>query len=172
MVVLHIALLVLLHLLVLAGLLAVVLGLSGNFILLGLALITGWVGGFEHLGPVTLLVLLGLAILGEVVEAFLGVAAARRFGATRWGMIGTFVGGLVGAAIGTAWLPLIGSLIGAVLGAFAGAFAGEMLGGRAASPSVRAGTGALLGRMAATGFKLLVGAIIAFWTLRAAYPLV
>jgi uncharacterized protein YqgC (DUF456 family) len=87
-------------------------------------------------------------------------------------MIGTFLGGLVGAAIGTAWLPVIGSLIGAVLGAFAGAFGGEMLGGRSASPSVRAGTGALLGRVTATVFKLGVGGVIAFWTLKAAYPLV
>jgi uncharacterized protein YqgC (DUF456 family) len=166
---LAVVLLALLHLAVLAGLAAVVLGLSGNFILLGLALAVAWIGGFEHLGFGLLLVLLGLALLGELVEMLLGVVVARRFGATRWGMIGTFIGGLVGAALGTAWLPIVGSLIGAIAGAFGGAFAGEMLRGRRARESARAGTGALVGRVAATAFKLVIGFAIAFFTLKAAY---
>jgi hypothetical protein len=169
MAVLAVVLLALLHLAVLAGLAAVVLGLSGNFILLGLALAVAWIGGFEHLGLGLLLVLLGPALLGELVEMLLGVAVARRFGATRWGMIGTFLGGLAGAALGTAWIPIVGSLVGAIVGAFAGAFAGEMLRGRRARESARAGTGALVGRVAATAFKLLIGLAIAFFTLKAAY---
>lgn len=172
MIVLWILLLVLLHLAVLAGLAAVVLGLSGNFILLGLALVVAWIGGFQHLGLVHLLILLGLAVAGELVEAVLGVVAARRFGASRWGMIGTFVGGILGAAAGTAWIPLLGSLVGAFAGAFIGAFAGEMVGGRAAKPSARAGTGAFLGRVAATALKLGIGVVIGYSALRAAYPLV
>lgn len=169
MTVLAIVLLALLHLAVLAGLAAVVLGLSGNFILLGLALAVAWIGGFEHLGFGLLLLLLGLALFGELVEMLLGVAMARRFGATRWGMIGTFVGGLVGAAVGTAWIPILGSLLGAIVGASAGAFAGEMLRGARARQSARAGAGALVGRMAATAFKLVIGLTIVFITLKAAY---
>jgi uncharacterized protein YqgC (DUF456 family) len=169
MTVLAIVLLALLHLAVLAGLAAVVLGLSGNFILLGLALAVAWIGGFEHLGFGVLLLLLGLALFGELVEMLLGVAMARRFGATRWGMIGTFIGGLVGAAVGTAWIPILGSLIGAIVGAFAGAFAGETLRGARAREGARAGTGALVGRLAATAFKLVIGLAIAFFTLKAAY---
>ncbi len=172
MIALRIVLLVLLHLAVLAGMAAVVLGLSGNFILLGLALLVAALGHFAHLSLGAWLVLLGLAVLGEVVEALLGVAVARGFGATRWGMIGTFIGGLAGAAVGTAWIPLLGSLVGAFAGAFVGAFAGEILGGRRVPESARAGTGAFLGRVAATAFKLGIGAVIAFFTLKAAYPLV
>ena len=172
MIVLHILLLVLLHLAVIGGLFAVVLGLSGNFILLGLGLLVAVIGGFEHLSLVSLVVLLGLAILGEVVEAILGVATARRFGASRWGMIGTFLGGILGTVVGTAWIPVLGSLVGALVGAFVGAFIGEFLRGQQAGPSARAGTGAFLGRVAAGAFKLGIGFLIAFWTLRAAYPLV
>jgi len=168
-IVVWVLLLVLLHVLVLAGLLAIVLGLGGNFILLGLALATAWIGGFHHLGLVLWFVLLGLAVLGEVVESLLGVATARGFGASRWGMLGTFVGGIAGAAAGTAWLPVIGSLIGAFVGAFAGAFAGEMLSGRETRDSARAGLGAFLGRVGATVFKGAVGGVIAFFTLKAAY---
>jgi len=168
-IVVWILLLVLLHVLVLAGLLAIVLGLGGNFILLGLSLVTAWVGGFHYLTLWVWLVLLGLAVLGEVVESLLGVAAARGFGASRWGMLGAFVGGIAGAAIGTAWLPVIGSLIGAFAGAFAGAFVAEMLAGRSASESTRAGVGAFLGRMGATVFKIAVGGVIVFFTMKAAY---
>ena len=116
MIVVYILLLVLLHLAVLAGLLAVVLGLSGNFILLGICLLVAFLGDFQHLSLFEWFALLGLAVLGEVVEAFLGVAAARKFGASRWGMIGTFIGGILGAAAGTAWIPVLGSLVGAFVG--------------------------------------------------------
>ncbi len=172
MIALRIALLVLLHAAVVAGLFAVVLGLGGNFILLALALVVALLGGFQHLALWVWLALLGLAVLGEVVEAVLGVAAARGFGASRWGMIGTFVGGLGGAALGTAWIPLVGSLIGAFAGAFVGAFLGELAGGRGARVSARAGAGAFLGKVGATAFKLAVGTVIAVLALKAAYPLV
>ncbi len=172
MIVLRIALLVLLHLAVVAGLFGVVLGLSGNFILLGLALITAWIGGFQQLSGWLLLLLLVLAVLGEVVEAFLGVATARGFGATRWGMIGTFVGGIAGAMVGTSVLPLIGSLVGAFAGSFLGAVIGELLRGGRAGASMRAGTGAFVGKVVATSFKLAIGILIAFFTLKAAYSIV
>jgi hypothetical protein len=80
------------------------------------------------------------------VEAVLGMLVARGFGASRWGMIGAFAGGILGAVAGTAWVPLVGSLLGAAAGGFAGAFLGELLGGKTARQSLRAGTGALVGR--------------------------
>jgi uncharacterized protein YqgC (DUF456 family) len=172
MAVLQIVLLVLLHLAILVGLLAVVIGLSGNFILLGLALLVAWIGKFTGMGWGTWLLLLGLAVVGEIVEAFLGVVAARGFGATRWGMIGTFLGGILGAVAGSAVLPVVGSLLGAFLGAFVGALAGELLRGRRTGESFRAGTGAFLGKLAAVSFKLAIGVVIAVFTLRAAYSLI
>lgn len=167
-----IALLVLLHAAVLFGLLAIVLGLGGNFILWGLALATAWAGGFVHLSWTVLLVLLGLVVLGEVVESLLGLVAARGFGATRWGILGTFAGGIVGGIVGTAILPVIGSLLGAILGGFAGGFLGEYAAGRDMRRSLRAGFGGFLGRLAATAFKFALGAVLAYYTLRAGYAAV
>ena len=169
--ILHVLLLVLLHAAVLAGILAVVLGLSGNFILLGLALLVAALGHFHHLSLWLWFGLLALAVVGEIVEALLGMVTARGFGATRWGVIGTFVGGLLGAAAGTAWIPLVGSVIGAFVGAFVGAFAGERLRGAPTGDSARAGAGAFLGKVASTAFKLAIGVLFAFFTLRAAYAL-
>jgi uncharacterized protein YqgC (DUF456 family) len=172
MIALEILLVVVLHVAVLAGLLAVVLGLSGNFILLGIALVVAWIGGFEHLTLAYLIGFLVLAVFGEIVEALLGVVAAKGFGASRWGMIGTFIGGIAGAALGTGVLPVVGSILGAFLGAFVGAFVGELLGGKGTLLGARAGFGAFLGKVAATSFKLVIGFMIAFYTLKAAYPLV
>jgi hypothetical protein len=73
--------------------------------------------------------------------------------------------------LGTAWLPLIGSLLGAFAGAFAGAFVGELLAGRATGESLRAGFGAFFGRVAATVFKMGIGSVIAWFTLKAGYAL-
>lgn len=172
MIVLEILLLVVLHIAVLVGLAGIVLGIGGNFILLLLATLVAWIGGFALLAWPWLLGLLGLALLGEAVEALLGVLTARQYGATRWGMLGTLLGGLAGAAAGTAVLPVVGSLLGAFAGAFVGAFLGEWLAGRKPGESARAGWGAFVGRVAATAFKLMIGVLIAFITLRSAYPLV
>jgi hypothetical protein len=171
-IVVRILLLILLHIGVVVGLLGVPLGLGGNFILLALALATAWIGHFAHLSLGLWFVFLALAVLGEIVESVLGVVAARGFGATRWGMLGTFAGGILGAVVGTAWIPVLGSLVGAFAGAFLGAFAGEILGGSRTGPSFRAGTGAFLGRVAATAFKMGVGGVIAWFTLKAGYALV
>lgn len=150
--------LALLDLVLLAGWIAIPLGLSGNFILLGAALVAAVVTRFEAVGVVALLIM-GLAVVaGEVAEALLGSLTARRFGASRHGMIGAFVGGLAGGVLGTIVFPIIGSLVGSFAGAGAGAIAGELLRGRPAKDGARAGWGAFLGRIASTGIKMAIGA--------------
>ena len=171
MIVLEVLLVVFLHIAVLLGLAAILLGLGGNFILLGVCFIAAASGGFQAITWPAWFTFLFLALLGEAVEMLLSIFTARSFGATRWGMLGTLVGGLAGAALGTAWIPILGSLVGAIVGSFGGAFLGEYLAGRRAGESMRAGTGAFLGRIAATVFKVAVGVVIAVYTLKGAYAL-
>lgn len=165
-------LLVLLHLAVLGGLIAIVLGLGGTFILLALAFGVAWAGHFSTLSLLTLSLLFVAALLIEALEFFLGMLMARRFGATRWGMIGALLGGIVGTLAGTAGCPVVGTLLGALVGSFAGAVVGEILRGGSPREGVRAGCGAFVGRAAAGALKLALGLVIAFVTLRAAYLLV
>jgi uncharacterized protein YqgC (DUF456 family) len=165
-------LLVLLHLAVLAGLGAIVLGLGGVFILLALAFGVAWAGHFSTLSLLTWSLLFAAALLAEALEFFLGLLMARSFGATRWGMIGALLGGVVGTIAGTAGWPVVGTLVGALLGSFTGAVAGELLRGGSSKEGVRAGCGAFLGRAAAGTLKLALGIVIAFVTLRAAYLMV
>jgi uncharacterized protein YqgC (DUF456 family) len=152
---------VVLDLVLVLGLLAIPLGLGGNFILLGAILVVAVVTRFETVGWVALGVATAAVLLGEVVEAVLGSLVARKFGAGRWGMLGAFVGGILGAVAGTAVLPVIGSLLGSFAGAAVGAIALELRAGKDRAEGLRAGWGAFLGKVMATAFKFAIGAGLA-----------
>lgn len=152
---------VLLDVVLLLALLAIPLGLGGNFILLGAALVVGVVTGFEAVGWLALGVATAAVVVGEVVEAVLGSLVAKKFGAGRWGMLGAFAGGILGALAGTAVLPVIGSLLGSFAGAAAGAIVLELRSGKERVEGLRAGWGAFLGKVLATAFKFAIGAGLA-----------
>jgi uncharacterized protein len=156
----HYLLLVLLDLALLAGWFAIPLGLGGNFILLGLALLVAVATHFTAIGWGAIGILAGAVAMGEAIEAFLGAVMARRFGASRYGMAGSLAGGIIGAMIGTAILPLIGSLIGSFLGSALGAITGELARGTSRARGLRAGWGAFLGKALAVAVKLSIGAAI------------
>ena len=85
---------------------------------------------------------------------------ARRYGGSKRAGWGALIGGLVGAIIGVP-VPIIGSVIGGFVGAFAGATLLEYSRSPVAGAAVRAGWGALLGRVAATAAKMTLGIVIA-----------
>jgi hypothetical protein len=136
------------------------LGLGGTFVILGVAVILGIATDFTRVEWMTLIVLTVLAVIGELIESFLGVITVRRFGASKWAMLGTFLGGLAGGVAGTGMAPIAGSLIGAFVGAFAGAFIGEFAYRRRAKESLRAGWGAFLGRVMAVAIKFEIGVVM------------
>lgn len=144
----------------LGGLLLVPLGLGGNFVILGTAVVLAVATGFQAIGWWTLLLLAALAVIGEIIEAGLGLFAVQRLGASRKAMLGTFLGGIVGGAAGTGVVPIVGSLLGAFAGAFAGAVIGEILHRRQVQGSFRAGWAAFFGRVAAIGIKFEIGVIM------------
>ncbi|MFH1681151.1 MAG: DUF456 domain-containing protein [Candidatus Eisenbacteria bacterium] len=162
---LRVFLLVLLDAVLLAGLLAIPLGLSGNFVLLGAALLVAIVTRFHLIGIAALLVLAALVAVGEILEAVLGSVMTKKYGGTRWGMVGAFVGGIVGAVAGTPLLPVIGTVIGAFAGTALGAFLAELLRGARSEETVRAGVGALVGKILASAIKLSIGMGIVVYTI-------
>lgn len=143
---------------VVAGLLLDLLGLFGNWIILG-AIALAWVlTGFEHFGGWCLLLLLALAALGEVLEAVAAGYGAARFGGGKGSVVAALVGCLVGAVVGTPWVPIVGTLIGACLGAFAAAVGYEYLFAEKGSrQALWTGLGAALGKVAGLFAKLAVG---------------
>jgi len=150
-----------------AGLALIALGLPGLWVMVAAVLGFGALTGFKGIGVVTIVVVLLLAVIGEVIEAWLGFGLARRYGGSKRAGWGALIGGLVGAIVGVP-VPVIGSVIGAFVGSFLGAVVFEYSKTAAAGVAVRAGWGALLGRAAATAAKIAVGLVIAVVSLFAA----
>src|SRR5256885_8575117 len=130
------------------GLVLVLLGLPGLWVMVAGVVGYGWLTDFRSVGVATIAVVLGLAFLGEIIEACLGFRFARTFGGSRRSAWGALVGGIVGAVMGVP-VPIVGSVIGAFLGSFAGAALFEYSLSRTTGTAVRAGGGAVAGRAAA-----------------------
>lgn len=107
--------------------------------------------GFTRVGYLSLAVLAVLAIAGMVLDHLAGVLGARRFGASRWGIIGSIAGLLVGLPFG---LP--GIVFGPALGALALEFARD----RELRKAARAGTGVLVGFVLGTIGKYAIASVM------------
>ncbi|HVT27579.1 MAG TPA: DUF456 domain-containing protein [Lacipirellulaceae bacterium] len=144
--------------------------LPGNWIIVVFAALFAWLlpnGAGRGISWTTVAVLLGLAMLGELVEFAASAAGAAKKGASKRGvaisMIGAIVGSAIGLTIGTP-IPILGSFVMAILGgavgAFIGAYVGEAWKGRAHEQRLAAGRGAFAGRVWGTVGKLAVGAVM------------
>jgi uncharacterized protein len=131
---------------VVVGLLFVV-GLVGSvvpwmpgppFVLAG-AVVWALATDFDTLGWGRLAILAALTVLSVVLEFVTTAIGARRYGASRWGMLGAIVGALVGVFFGP---------VGLIVGCLAGAVAAELIRGSELAASVRSGIGALVGLIA------------------------
>ncbi len=144
----------------LAGLLIIPFGLPGLWVMVLGVVGYGWLTDFQAVTAWTVGLVLALAVLGEVIEAWLGFRFARRYGGSRRAGWGALAGGLIGAVVGVP-VPLIGSVIGGFVGAFAGAALLEYTRARRTDAAAGAGWGAVLGRAAAAAVKMALGIVIA-----------
>jgi uncharacterized protein len=142
------------------GLLLIPFGLPGLWVMVLAVLGYGWLTEFRTVSVGLILLVMGLALVGEVVEAWLGFRMARRYGGSSRAGWGALVGGLAGAVIGVP-VPFIGSVIGGFVGAFVGATLFEYTRARHSEGAVMAGWGAVLGRAAAAAVKMGLGVVIA-----------
>lgn len=141
-----------------AGILLDIVGLFGNWIILGAIGIAFAASGFEYFTWTTLGILVPLAILGEVVETAAAGYGAAKFGGSRGSMVAAIVGCLAGAVLGTPVFPILGTIVGAALGAFIAAALYENLKhGKSIDESSRVGVGAALGKVAGMFAKTFVG---------------
>jgi len=154
--------------------------LPGNWALVGLAALFVWLVPYsESRGAswTTVWILIGLAVVGEIIEFAAGSVGAAKQGASRraiWmSLVGAMIGSIGGAVAG-APIPVFGSLAGALLGgsagAFAGAYAGELQSQSTHGRGLAVGKAAFMGRLWGTVGKFAVGAVMlgvatvdAFW---------
>lgn len=131
------------------AILLVVVGLAGTVLpaLPGLPLmfagmlLAAWVGDFQQIGIVTVVVLGLLTLLSLAVDFLATAVGAKRVGASRKAVVGAVLGTLAGLFFG---------IIGIFIGPFAGALAGELMHRRSLS-------GSDLGDAAKIGFGTWLG---------------
>lgn len=144
--------------------------LPGNWLLLGLVALFAWLASAETgrgISWMTVGILAGLAVIGEVIEFFAGAAGAAKQGASKRSIFYSLVGGMAGSIMGAMAglpVPVIGSLIAALLGGSLGAFAGAYLGEKSVErphgESIAVARGAFTGRLWGTVGKFAVGAVM------------
>jgi len=150
--------------------LATLLTLPGNWMIVLFAALFAWLFPADAGRGITWATvgwLVGLAVVGEIIEFAASAVGAAQQGASRRAVLLSLVGAVVGSVLGMAALvaiPMIGPILGAVLGgaigAFVGAYVGEWHAGRAESDRFAAGHGAFVGKLWGTLAKLAAGAIM------------
>lgn len=143
-----------------AALLAIPFGIPGTFVIFLASVIYGVITHFSQVTQTLIWVLLVIALFGELIEYFAGILGAKKFGASRAGIMGAIAGGILGGIVGTGILPLIGSVIGLLIGAFSGAFLVELILKKKPAQALRAGWGTFTGRIGGILTKVILGIIM------------
>lgn len=166
--ILGIILFIVLMIICLVGLIIIAFGAPGTWVILIAAFLYDLLPWAADISTTTLLVLLGIAVLGEVLEYYIGAKAAKRYGASNWGVAGAIVGGIIGAFVGVP-VFLIGSVLGLFIGAFLGAFIVEAVVKGNISKAFKAGIGAFRGRVGAMLVKGLLGIVMVITIITAVF---
>ena len=126
--------------------------------LLILAIVQGFADPLtSRLVSIMLMVTIVVTALDYVIPA----AGAKKYGSTKWGILGAIVGMIVGII----YFPPLGMII----GAFLGAVAVEMLVGKSTREAMKAGWGVFLGTMLGTILKLMASVWMSFYFGKAIY---
>ncbi len=147
--------------LTLTGLLCVIIGILGSFLPVLPGLPISWIGllllhltnviplDYPYLG-----ITLAVAVIVLVLDYVIPAIGTKKFGGSRYGVIGTTLGLIVGLI---APIPL-----GFIIGPFLGAFIGEMLYKQDSKVATKAAFGSLVGFLTSSLMKFIVS-IIFFW---------
>jgi hypothetical protein len=96
----------------------------------------------------TLVILLLLTVLSQILDYLASILGAKKFGASRWGMSGAFLGGIIGL--------FSGGILGILIGPFIGALLLELLHGQDLPASLKIGLGTLVGFLGGAIGKIII----------------
>jgi len=114
--------LIIVSIIFLVGLVLVALALpGGTFVIVAGAALYNLITWSWSVSLQTLFLMLGIALLAELVEFVFGVYGAKRHGLSNWTTLGFIVGLIAGVIVGVP-VPVFGSVLGLFIGAFLGAF--------------------------------------------------
>ncbi len=123
-------------------------------------LIYAWGTGFERISITLVVVFFILTVLTLVIDFVAPILGAKKYGASKFGIFGAFLGFIVGIFV-------LGPL-GIILGPFIGALLGELIAKGKPKEAVGSAFGTVLGLVAGILFKIIVilimaGFFIASW---------
>ena len=153
-----------------AGVVLTALQLPGTWLML---IATGafawWRWGEERFsyGWWPLAIMVGLALLGELVEFVAGALGSRTAGGSKRGAAISVVTAILGAIAGSVFIPIpiVGTLLGAGLGAGVGALLGDRWAGHEWGAAWKGAGGAAVGKLSGAVGKLAIAA--AMWLVSA-----
>ena len=125
--------------------------LPGTPLIMLAALGYAWYTDFKVISTATLIALLIIMCLSLLVDYFSGLVGAKKYGASKWGLLGAFIGGLLGLFLG---LP------GLIVGPFVGAFIGELVTGKGPEEAFLVGWGSLIGILGGGVIKVILALIM------------
>src|SRR3989337_835591 len=107
---------------------------------------------FEKISWMVLLIFALLTIFSIVFENLGNVCGAKKFGATRWGIIGSVVGTGIGF--------YLGGPIGLILGPFVATLVFELIGGKGYKGALKSGLGNFVGFLGGSVVKVVRGLMV------------
>ncbi|WP_412986792.1 DUF456 domain-containing protein [Pontimicrobium sp. IMCC45349] len=144
--------------LVVVAALFMILGVIGSFLPVLPGPLTSWIGllilHFTDVVPMNwtfLIVTLVIAILIWLLDYIIPAIGTKKFGGSKYGMIGTSIGLIVGLLA-----PIPGGII---IGPFFGALIGELLNKSDSKTALKAAFGSFLGFLTSTFIKFIVAII-------------
>ncbi|NQV78649.1 MAG: DUF456 domain-containing protein [Lutibacter sp.] len=145
--------------LLIIGFLFALLGIIGSFLPVLPGPFTSWVGllllHFTNAIPMNwtfLSITLAIALIIWVIDYFIPAMGTKKFGGTRYGVIGTTLGLIIGLL---SPIPF-----GIIIGPFIGAFIGEMIhDSKNSGKALKAAFGSLLGFLTSTFLKFITAII-------------
>ena len=146
---------ILLSLIAFIGVVISIFGLPGSVLIFFVLVLAAFITGFTLVTGTQLLWMGSIAIASLLVDNLLVVFGAKKYGATKHGMLGAFLGGLIGVlALG----PL-----GIIIGPFIGAVLLELVFNPDFKKALNAGFGTFMGFLSGIIVKLVITIGLFIW---------
>ena len=134
---------------------SIFLSIPGNFVVFLNTLLYGIATSFENMSFSFFLLIFILAITIELLEYLIIAFGARKYGASKLGVVAAILGGIGGSISGFFFSPVVGAIIGGFAGVIAGTMFIELVRGKHVREAMQATFGALLGRVGGLSVKAI-----------------
>ena len=139
--------------------------LPGNWLIIVSLIILAFISPSFTPGILWWIGVIGLALLGEVLEWVGQYIGGKKYGLSSKGNLVAIIFGIIGSIIGAPFFLGLGALIGGLMGAYLGGLLWELMNGKSLTNAQRAALGAVFGRLLGLFAKLSAGMGIIFLVL-------